>query len=154
MRDGADEHGLEQHQSMDRARRDDPAGLRVFALPPTGTWADFHFDAGQRLEIILTLLQTGLGLVLLANMEFDWFDATALFVLWWCSSWRPICATRSVAYALWIVIPVGAVRDQRAAAARVEYFRQTLAQKRSAGPHTWTGRSITTGTRRVIEARK
>src|SRR5687768_6555578 len=48
----------------------------------TGTWADFHFDAEQRLEIILTLLQTTLGIVVLANMEFDWFDATALFILW------------------------------------------------------------------------
>src|SRR5919198_777321 len=42
-------------------------------LRHTGTWADFHFDAAQRVEIILTLLQTGLGMVLLANMEFDWF---------------------------------------------------------------------------------
>src|SRR5438132_11115521 len=48
----------------------------------TGTWADFPFDAAQRLEIILTLLQTALGVVLLANMEFDWLHPTALFVLW------------------------------------------------------------------------
>src|SRR3989449_4462405 len=47
-----------------------------------GVWMDFHFDAAQRLEILLTLLQTALGMMLLANMEFDWLDATIIFVLW------------------------------------------------------------------------
>src|SRR5216117_372532 len=30
-----------------------------------GAWADFPFDAGQRIEIVLTLLQTALGVMLL-----------------------------------------------------------------------------------------
>src|SRR6266702_1060116 len=47
-----------------------------------GVWLDFHFDGPQRLEILLTLLQTSLGMMLLANMEFDWLDATIIFVLW------------------------------------------------------------------------
>ncbi|HET9707816.1 MAG TPA: hypothetical protein VFP39_05895 [Gemmatimonadales bacterium] len=47
-----------------------------------GSWSDFHFDAPQRIEILLTLLQTLLGVLLLANMEFDWVDASALLVLW------------------------------------------------------------------------
>jgi cation:H+ antiporter len=100
----------------------------------TGTWSDFHFDAGQRLEIILTLLQTGLGLVLLANMEFDWFDATALFVLWVVQFLAPHLREEvSVAYALWIVILlVGfAIKGQPLLAPK--YFWQTLTQKRSAG---------------------
>jgi len=100
----------------------------------TGTWSDFHFDAGQRLEIILTLLQTGLGLVLLANMEFDWFDATALFVLWVVQFLAPHLREEvSVAYALWIVIlMVGfAIKGQPLLAPK--YFWQTLTQKRSAG---------------------
>src|SRR5690348_11161256 len=71
----------------------------------TGRWADFPFDAAQRSEIVLTLLQTGLALVLLANMEFDWFDATALFALWIVQFFVPdLRAVVSVAYALWIVI--------------------------------------------------
>ena len=100
----------------------------------TGTWADFHFDAGQRLEITLTLLQTGLGLVLLANMEFDWFDATALFVLWLVQFLVPHLREEvSVAYALWIVIQlVGFVVKGRALLAP-KYFWQTVTQKRSAG---------------------
>ena len=100
----------------------------------TGTWADFHFDAGQRLEIILTLLQTGLGLVLLANMEFDWFDATALFVLWVVQFLAPHLREEvSVAYALWIVILlVGfAIKGQPLLAPK--YFWQTLTKRRSAG---------------------
>src|SRR6266550_1445633 len=47
-----------------------------------GVWADFTFDIAQRNELALTLLQTMLGVLLLANMEFDWLDATALLVLW------------------------------------------------------------------------
>jgi len=100
----------------------------------TGSWADFHFDSAQRLEIILTLLQTGLGMVVLANMEFDWFDATALFVLWVVQFIAPHLREEvSVAYALWIVILlVGfAIKGQPLRAA--QYFWQTLTQKRSAG---------------------
>src|SRR5438093_10548428 len=69
-----------------------------------GVWMDFHFDAAQRLEILLTLLQTALGMMLLANMEFDWLDATIIFVLWLAQvlhpDWR---AQGAVAYVLWIV---------------------------------------------------
>ncbi len=100
----------------------------------TGTWADFRFDAAQRLEIILTLLQTGLGVVLLANMEFDWFDATALFVLWAVQFFVPHLREEvSVAYALWIlVLLVGfVIKGQPLLAPK--YFWETLKQKRSAG---------------------
>jgi len=100
----------------------------------TGTWADFHFDTSQRLEITLTLLQTGLGLVVLANMEFDWFDATALFVLWLVQFLVPHLREEvAVAYALWIVIQlVGFVIKGRALLAP-KYFWQTVTKKRSAG---------------------
>jgi cation:H+ antiporter len=71
----------------------------------TGTWADFAFDAEQRLEILLTLLQTGLGVVLLANMEFDWLDATALFVLWAVQFFVPHLREEvAIAYAAWIAV--------------------------------------------------
>jgi cation:H+ antiporter len=71
----------------------------------TGAWADFHFDAEQRLEILLTLLQTGLGVVLLANMEFDWLDATALFVLWAVQFAVPHLRDEiAIAYAVWIAV--------------------------------------------------
>jgi cation:H+ antiporter len=72
-----------------------------------GTWADFHFDGAQRVEIVLTLLQTALGVLLLANMEFDWLDAGVLLVLWLAQflvpHWREEVA---LAYGVWIVIMV------------------------------------------------
>jgi hypothetical protein len=67
-------------------------------------------------------------------MEFDWFDATALFVLWVVQFLAPHLREEvSVAYALWIVILlVGfAIKGQPLLAPK--YFWQTLTQKRSAG---------------------
>ena len=73
-----------------------------------GTWSDFHFDAPQRIEIVLTLLQTLLGVLLLANMEFDWLDATALLVLWMVQFAVPHLREEvSVAYGAWIVVLLG-----------------------------------------------
>ncbi|HEU5261007.1 MAG TPA: hypothetical protein VFU41_06220 [Gemmatimonadales bacterium] len=70
-----------------------------------GTWANFHFDDAQRLEILLTLLQTGLGMMVLANMEFDWLDATSMFVLWLAQFLRPSLREEVAwAYGLWIAI--------------------------------------------------
>lgn len=100
----------------------------------TGTWADFHFDADQRVEIILTLLQTGLGMVVLANMEFDWFDATALFLLWVVQFLAPHLREEvSIAYALWIgILVIGfIVRGHPLLAPK--YFWETITKNRSAG---------------------
>src|SRR5881398_3481604 len=36
-----------------------------------GGWIDFHFDEAQRLEVLITLFQTALGMLLLAKMEFE-----------------------------------------------------------------------------------
>src|SRR5260370_10101971 len=54
-----------------------------------GVWLDFRFDAAQRLEILLTLLQSGVALLVLATMEFGWRDAATLFVLWLAQFRRP-----------------------------------------------------------------
>ncbi|MGH7531266.1 MAG: hypothetical protein ACREMN_12840, partial [Gemmatimonadales bacterium] len=97
----------------------------------TGAWADFHFDAEQRVEIVLTLLQTALGAVLLANMEFDWFDASALFVLWVVQFLSPgLREEVSLAYALWIaILLIGfVVRGQRLLAPA--YFWETVRRRR------------------------
>ena len=100
----------------------------------TGTWATFHFDAEQRLEIILTLLQTTLGIVVLANMEFDWFDASALFILWVVQFLAPHLREEvSLAYALWIaILLVGFVVKGQALLAP-KYFWASIRKNRSAG---------------------
>jgi cation:H+ antiporter len=93
----------------------------------TGTWADFRFDAEQRLEIVLTLLQTGLGMVVLANMEFDWLDATALFVLWIVQFFVPTLREEvAVGYALWIaVLVIGFIIRAKPLLAH-KYFWETI----------------------------
>ena len=40
------------------------------------------FDEHQRLEILLTIVQSYLGFLFLASMDFNFFEAAALFVLW------------------------------------------------------------------------
>jgi len=44
--------------------------------------ASIPFDAHHRTEILLTIVQSFLGMILLANLEFRWFEAVGLFVLW------------------------------------------------------------------------
>jgi len=100
----------------------------------TGTWADFHFDAEQRVEIILTLLQSGLGIMLLASMEFDWVEASGLLVLWAVQFFVPHLREEvSVVYAVWIVVLLlgFALKRQRLLAPR--YFWESIRKKRSAG---------------------
>ena len=97
-----------------------------------GTWMDFHFDDAQRLEILLTLLQTGVGVMLLANMEFDWMDATIIFVLWLAQFLVPSLREEiAVAYGLWMaILAVGfVVRGQALLAPR--YFWDVVRRRMS-----------------------
>ncbi|OLC07091.1 MAG: hypothetical protein AUH42_04195, partial [Gemmatimonadetes bacterium 13_1_40CM_70_11] len=97
-----------------------------------GAWVDFPFDAAQRLEIVLTLLQTGLAVLLLANMEFDWQDASILFVLWLAQFLRPDWREQvAVAYALWMVILVIGFLVKGKALLAPKYFWETV---RTSGP--------------------
>lgn len=96
----------------------------------TGEWATFTFDAAQELEIILTLLQTLLGAVILAELEFDATDAAALFVLWLAQFLVPHLREEvAVAYGLWIVILLVsyALGKKRMVAHR--YFWEILTKK-------------------------
>jgi cation:H+ antiporter len=47
-----------------------------------GRPAFIPLDAHQRLEILLTIVQSYLGFLFLASMDFDFFEAAALFFLW------------------------------------------------------------------------
>jgi cation:H+ antiporter len=44
--------------------------------------AALPFDGVQREEILLTLVQSAVAVLLLLNMKFEWWDAAGLFVLW------------------------------------------------------------------------
>lgn len=92
-----------------------------------GTWSDFHFDAPQRIEIVLTLLQTLLGVLLLANMEFDWLDASALLVLWLVQFVVPHLREEvSVVYGVWIVFLLGQFVVGKKRFIVWKYFLETL----------------------------
>ncbi len=101
-----------------------------------GVWLDFHFDEAQRLEILLTLLQTGLGVMLLANMEFDWLDATVIFVLWLAQFLRPSLREEvAVAYGLWMaVLVVGFVVKGKALLAPSHFWQVVRKNDRPAPP--------------------
>ena len=96
-----------------------------------GVWLDFHFDAAQRLEILLTLLQSGLALMVLANMEFDWRDATVLFVLWLAQFLRPsLREAVAIAYGVWMVILAIEFAVGRKALLAPQYFWEIIRRKR------------------------
>jgi cation:H+ antiporter len=70
-----------------------------------GAWQAFHFDAAQRFEIGLALLQTGLGVMLLATMEFGGRAASVLFLLWLAQFVRPgLREAVAVAYGGWMAL--------------------------------------------------
>ncbi len=48
----------------------------------TKSLAPVTFDEHQRVEILLTIIQSYLGFLFLAGMDFDLFEAIGLFVLW------------------------------------------------------------------------
>jgi cation:H+ antiporter len=52
----------------------------VFSLS-RGVPSGFAFDPEQRSELLLTIAQSLVGMVFLINMEFAWWEALALFVL-------------------------------------------------------------------------
>ena len=92
-----------------------------------GVWLDFRFDAAQRLEILLTLLQSGLALLVLATMEFGWRDAAVLFVLWLAQLLRPsLRDAAAIAYGLWIALLALQVLLGRRPLRAPRYFWQTL----------------------------
>jgi cation:H+ antiporter len=92
-----------------------------------GVWLDFRFDAAQRLEILLTLLQSALGLLVLATMEFGWRDAAVLFVLWLAQFLRPSLRDEvTIVYGLWIAILALQLGLGRRSLRAPRYFWQTV----------------------------
>jgi len=57
-----------------------------------GTPAALPFDGAQRAEILLTIAQSVVAVLLLADLKFEWWDAAVLFTLWLAQfavpSWR------------------------------------------------------------------
>lgn len=47
-----------------------------------GRWGTIDFDQHQEVEILMTIGQSLLGALMLANMRFAWWEAALLFMLW------------------------------------------------------------------------
>jgi len=66
------------------------------------------FDGPQRDEILLTILQSTVAVLLLLNMKFEWWKATLLFLLWLAQflvpGWRHQVAGAYGAWAVGLVI--------------------------------------------------
>ncbi|HEX5436257.1 MAG TPA: hypothetical protein VFW98_03810 [Gemmatimonadaceae bacterium] len=69
-----------------------------------GSPAALPFDGVQREEILLTIVQSAVAVLVLLNMKFEWWDATGLFVLWFAQfvmpDWRRAII---VLYGVWAV---------------------------------------------------
>ena len=78
----------------------------VYSLS-SGRPASLPFDGTQREEILLTVAQSFVAVLLLVRMKFEWWDALLLFVLWLAqfleASWRGEVA---LLYGIWAAILV------------------------------------------------
>jgi cation:H+ antiporter len=73
-----------------------------------GHVAAIPFDGMHRHEILLTILQSLLGMVLLMNMRYSWWEALVVFVLWFVQFWVPSLRVQMIGvYAVLIVLGLG-----------------------------------------------
>ena len=71
------------------------------------------FDGAQREEILITILQSVLGVLILSNMRFAFWEAALLFVLWFAQFLNPALRDEiSWIYAIWAgVLVVDSIAD-------------------------------------------
>lgn len=65
------------------------------------------FDHHQKVELVLTILQSLLGFCFLVNMRFQWFEAAGLFLLWAYQFFVPASREEIIfVYAGWIILEI------------------------------------------------
>ena len=70
-----------------------------------GSVAALPFDGVQRAEILITILQSMLGVLILSNMRFAFWEAALLFVLWFAQFLYPQLREEiSILYAIWMLM--------------------------------------------------
>ncbi|HEX6814085.1 MAG TPA: hypothetical protein VF102_00320 [Gemmatimonadaceae bacterium] len=106
----------------------------VFSVARGGPHA-LPLDPTQRMEILLTLVQSVVAALLLSRMRLHWWDATGLFVLWLAqflvAAWREEVA---VVYALWALAMLASWIWKRPTAPRI--FWELMRGRRTAGGTT------------------
>ncbi|MFN7974637.1 MAG: hypothetical protein U0166_20185 [Acidobacteriota bacterium] len=89
-----------------------------------GAATPLMLDAAQESEIGLTLAQSFLGFVLLANMRFAWHEALALFLLWGAQfAVADIRREVAVVYLAWSVVLLASVAVRRRSLECLPAFR-------------------------------
>lgn len=98
------------------------------------------FDDHQKLEILLTMLQSYLGFLFLASMDFHIFEAVALFVLWLIQFIFP--ATRYAmtwVYAVWAVFETARLamnlKERNAFKVFLDLYKNVRAQEHKGQGH-------------------
>lgn len=84
-----------------------------------------HFDAHQQEEILLTLAQALVGFIFLMNMNFSWFEALGLFVLWLAQFVQPHLRVQiTYVYFAWFIFElVKSLRGERRFVAFSEFAK-------------------------------
>ncbi|HQO19572.1 MAG TPA: hypothetical protein PK747_02440 [Acidobacteriota bacterium] len=78
----------------------------VYAMS-CGSLRPIVFDHHQKVELVLTILQSVLGFCFLVNMRFQWYEAAGLFVLWAYQFFVPSSREEIIfVYAGWIVLEI------------------------------------------------
>jgi cation:H+ antiporter len=98
----------------------------VYSLS-VGDVAALPFDGDQRDEILITILQSVLGVLILSNMRFAFWEAALLFVLWFAQFLNPGLRDEiSWVYAIWAgVLVVDSIADPSRWRAQI-LFRELL----------------------------
>lgn len=78
-----------------------------------GSVSALPFDGVQRQEILITILQSMLGVLILSNMRFAFWEAALLFVLWFAQFLNPSLREEiSIVYAIWgVMLVVDSIAD-------------------------------------------
>lgn len=106
------------------------AMIPILFVISAGELRPLQFDAYQRHEILLTILQSFLGFLLLLNLELKLHEALILFVFWFVQFVAP--STREVmiwVYLTWCAVEVIRMVASRSAPAAWTALRQTLRER-------------------------
>lgn len=90
--------------------------------------AIIELDPFQNLELKLTVVQSILGILFLADLKFHWFEAVGLFILWLIQFFVP--STRELMISIYIVLILIAVLRlvllRKIPAAWVEFYKMNI----------------------------
>jgi cation:H+ antiporter len=104
--------------------------IPVIFVISSGKIQPLRFDALQRHEIILTILQSFLGFLLLLNLELHFHEALILFVFWLVQFVMPSWREEMIwVYALWCGIEIMRLLLRREVPPAWAGLRETLARR-------------------------